>query len=80
MTMPLSDPQEVAAFQFKSDVLLDEVRAGGRINLIIGRGLTRRARESLKLPPSTLFRIPVAPKDTGKVCKRLVAELIDNAN
>eukprot|EP00667_Euglena_gracilis_P002008 EG_transcript_2009 len=62
----LKNGKEVAAFQFKSDVLLDEVRAGGRINLIIGRGLTRRARESLKLPPSTLFRIPVAPKDTGK--------------
>ncbi|MGK2915698.1 MAG: bifunctional aconitate hydratase 2/2-methylisocitrate dehydratase [Porticoccaceae bacterium] len=56
----------LAEFQFKSDVLLDEVRAGGRINLIIGRGLTKRAREELGLPPSTLFRSPEQPVDTGK--------------
>jgi len=37
----------VATFALKSDVLLDEVRAGGRINLIIGRGLTSKAREAL---------------------------------
>lgn len=46
-----SIPQELAKFALKSEVLLDEVRVGGRINLIIGRGLTRRARESLGLPP-----------------------------
>src|SRR5574337_942661 len=56
----------VATFALKSDVLLDEVRAGGRINLIIGRSLTARAREALGLPASTAFRLPVAPKDTGK--------------
>ncbi|HCO59849.1 MAG TPA: hypothetical protein DIT58_06605, partial [Porticoccaceae bacterium] len=39
------ETQEVLSeYEFKSDVILDEVRAGGRINLIIGRGLTRRAR------------------------------------
>lgn len=58
--------QVIATFAYKSEVLLDEVRAGGRINLIIGRGLTARAREALGLPPSTLFRLPQAPKDTGK--------------
>jgi aconitate hydratase 2 / 2-methylisocitrate dehydratase len=56
----------LSEFAFKSDVLLDEVQAGGRINLIIGRGLTDNAREALKLPPSTLFRKPAQPKDTGK--------------
>ena len=56
----------VAEFQLKSDVLFDEVRAGGRINLIIGRSLTGKAREFLGLPASTLFRLPVAPKDSGK--------------
>ncbi|TCP08577.1 bifunctional aconitate hydratase 2/2-methylisocitrate dehydratase [Caldimonas thermodepolymerans] len=56
----------VATFKLKSDVLLDEVRAGGRINLIIGRGLTAKAREFLGLPASTAFRLPVAPQDTGK--------------
>ncbi|MBX3643939.1 MAG: bifunctional aconitate hydratase 2/2-methylisocitrate dehydratase [Rubrivivax sp.] len=56
----------VAEFQLKSDVLLDEVRAGGRINLIIGRSLTAKAREALGLPASTAFRLPVAPKDSGK--------------
>ncbi|MRR51585.1 MAG: bifunctional aconitate hydratase 2/2-methylisocitrate dehydratase, partial [Rhodocyclaceae bacterium] len=56
----------IAESQLKTAVLLDEVRAGGRINLIIGRGLTAKAREALGLPASTLFRLPVAPKDTGK--------------
>ncbi|MDR2239341.1 MAG: bifunctional aconitate hydratase 2/2-methylisocitrate dehydratase [Zoogloeaceae bacterium] len=58
--------QVIATFTYKSEVLLDEVRAGGRINLIIGRGLTARAREALGLPPSTLFRLPQAPRDSGK--------------
>ncbi|MGM9486457.1 bifunctional aconitate hydratase 2/2-methylisocitrate dehydratase [Ideonella sp. YS5] len=58
---------EVAAsFQLKSEVLLDEVRAGGRINLIIGRSLTTKAREFLGLPASTIFRLPKAPVDSGK--------------
>ncbi len=56
----------LSEFQLKSDVLLDEVRAGGRINLIIGRGLTSKARETLGLPPSTLFRTPQTPTDSGK--------------
>ena len=58
--------ETVAEFALKSQVLLDEVRAGGRINLIIGRSLTAKAREFLGLPASTVFRLPVAPKDTGK--------------
>ncbi len=63
----LSESGELLSeFQLKSDVLLDEVRAGGRINLIIGRGLTTRARENLNLPESTLFRKPQQPGDTGK--------------
>ena len=56
----------VSQYTLKSSVLLDEVRAGGRINLIIGRGLTKRAREYLGLPPSTLFQTPEQPADTGK--------------
>ena len=56
----------VAEFALKSDVLLDEVRAGGRINLIIGRSLTAKARDFLGLPASTAFRLPVAPQDSGK--------------
>lgn len=62
----LKNGAEVAAFKLKSDVLLDEVRAGGRINLIIGRSLTAKARDFLGLPASTTFRLPVAPQDTGK--------------
>ncbi|WP_334133675.1 bifunctional aconitate hydratase 2/2-methylisocitrate dehydratase [Tepidimonas sp.] len=58
--------QVIATFALKSEVLLDEVRAGGRINLIIGRGLTGKAREFLGLPPSTVFRLPKAPQDSGK--------------
>ena len=56
----------IAESQLKTLVILDEVRAGGRIPLIIGRGLTSKAREALGLPPSTLFRLPQAPADTGK--------------
>ena len=56
----------LAEFELKSEVLLDEVRAGGRINLIVGRGLTRRAREALGLAPTTVFRAPPQPADTGK--------------
>ncbi|MCG9093157.1 bifunctional aconitate hydratase 2/2-methylisocitrate dehydratase, partial [Laribacter hongkongensis] len=58
--------EKIAGFALKSDVLLDEVRAGGRINLIIGRGLTAKAREALGLPASTTFRLPKAPVDSGK--------------
>ncbi len=60
------DGKEIASFQVKSEVLFDEVRAGGRIPLIIGRGLTAKARESLGLAPSTLFRLPQNPVDTKK--------------
>ncbi|MEK6749964.1 MAG: bifunctional aconitate hydratase 2/2-methylisocitrate dehydratase, partial [Pseudomonadota bacterium] len=46
--------------------IADEVRAGGRIPLIIGRSLTDRTRTALGLQASTIFLRPVAPKDTGK--------------
>ncbi|MFA7475808.1 MAG: bifunctional aconitate hydratase 2/2-methylisocitrate dehydratase, partial [Castellaniella sp.] len=62
----LKNGQVISEFQLKSDVLLDEVRAGGRIPLIIGRGLTAKARASLGLPPTTLFRLPESPADSGK--------------
>ena len=60
----LRNGELVEKFALKSDVLLDEVRAGGRINLIIGRSLTAKARESLGLPASTTFRLPTAPIST----------------
>ncbi|UZA18063.1 bifunctional aconitate hydratase 2/2-methylisocitrate dehydratase [Moraxella bovis] len=60
------DGNQIAESKLKTPVLLDEVRAGGRINLIIGRNLTSKARESLGLEPSTLFRTPEQPADTGK--------------
>ncbi len=60
------DGKEIASFEVKSEVLFDEVRAGGRIPLIIGRGLTAKAREALGLKPSTLFRLPTNPVDTKK--------------
>ena len=62
----LKNGDVIAEFQVKSEVLFDEVRAGGRIPLIIGRGLTAKAREALGLPASTLFRLPQQPADTGK--------------
>jgi aconitate hydratase 2 / 2-methylisocitrate dehydratase len=62
----LKDGKVIAEFTVKSDVLFDEVRAGGRIPLIVGRGLTAKAREALGMPPSTLFRLPQSPADSGK--------------
>lgn len=56
----------VTNFELKTDVLLDEVRAGGRIPLIIGRGLTERARAELGLEPSDLFKKPVPPAGSNK--------------
>ena len=61
------DSEEVIAeFSLKTQVLLDEVRAQGRIPLIIGRALTARAREALGLEASDLFRTPVDPEETDK--------------
>ena len=57
--------ETLAEFSLKTDVLIDEVQAGGRIPLIIGRGLTDRAREALGMAPSEVFRRPVEVEDTG---------------
>ncbi|MBO2610394.1 bifunctional aconitate hydratase 2/2-methylisocitrate dehydratase [Shewanella algae] len=56
----------ISEFKLKTDVLLDEVRAGGRIPLIIGRGLTDKAREALGLEASDVFVRPGDVADTGK--------------
>jgi len=56
----------ISEFELKTDVILDEVKAGGRIPLIIGRSLTAKARESLGLGHSEIFRRPVDPEDSGK--------------
>ncbi|TRX73384.1 bifunctional aconitate hydratase 2/2-methylisocitrate dehydratase [Pseudomonas mangiferae] len=56
----------LATFELKTPVLLDEVRAGGRIPLIVGRGLTEKARAELGMGPSDLFKKPEAPVDSGK--------------
>jgi aconitate hydratase 2/2-methylisocitrate dehydratase len=58
--------ETLAEFSLKTDVLIDEVRAGGRIPLIIGRGLTEKARQSLGLESSTIFRKPGEVADSGK--------------
>jgi aconitate hydratase 2/2-methylisocitrate dehydratase len=70
----------LAKFAIKSEVIFDEVRAGGRIPLIIGRGLTHRARQTLGLPANEQFRSVVkkrasqpkgytlAQKMVGKAC------------
>ncbi|MDO6459842.1 bifunctional aconitate hydratase 2/2-methylisocitrate dehydratase [Granulosicoccaceae sp. 1_MG-2023] len=56
----------LAEFELKTNVLLDEVRAGGRIPLIIGRGLTDRAREAMGLEASDVFQRPEAEADSDK--------------
>ncbi len=62
----LKDGKEITTFSLKSPVIFDEVRAGGRIPLIVGRGLTAKARAALDLPASTEFRVPVSPPDNKK--------------
>jgi aconitate hydratase 2/2-methylisocitrate dehydratase len=56
----------IATFSLQPDAIVDEVRAGGRIPLIIGRGLTDKTRAALNLAPSDLFIRPKMPVDTGK--------------
>ncbi|MCF2145654.1 bifunctional aconitate hydratase 2/2-methylisocitrate dehydratase [Desmonostoc muscorum LEGE 12446] len=56
----------ISTFSLKPDTILDEVRAGGRIPLLIGRTLTDKTRLALGLEPSTLFIRPQQPSDTGK--------------
>jgi len=58
--------QVISTFELAPTTMPDEVRAGGRIPLIIGRGLTTNARHALGLPASDLFIQSIAPKDTGK--------------
>ena len=54
--------ETISEFNFKSDVILDEVQAGGRIPLIIGRGLTAKARAALGMGPTDIFRLPKDPE------------------
>jgi aconitate hydratase 2 / 2-methylisocitrate dehydratase len=58
--------ETISTFNLKPSTILDEVRAGGRIPLIIGRSLTDKTREALDLEPSDVFSRPVPPADTGK--------------
>ena len=58
--------ETLSTFSLKPDTILDEVRAGGRIPLLIGRTLTDKTRIALGLPPSTIFTRPTQPTDTGK--------------
>ncbi|HIC10799.1 MAG TPA: bifunctional aconitate hydratase 2/2-methylisocitrate dehydratase [Campylobacterales bacterium] len=56
----------IATFKLKPNTIIDEVRAGGRIPLIIGRGLTKKARELLGMGEDDIFTRPEQPADTGK--------------
>lgn len=60
------EKNQIASFTLTPKTLSDEWRAGGRIPLIIGRGLTTKAREYLKLPPTDLFIQNKTPQDTKK--------------
>ena len=56
----------ISTFTLKPDTIVDEVRAGGRIPLLIGRALTDKTRAALDLPVSEVFTRPTLPADTGK--------------
>jgi aconitate hydratase 2/2-methylisocitrate dehydratase len=58
--------QTITTFQLKPITIMDEIQAGGRIPLIVGRSLTDKTREALALPASDIFIRPHPPKDSGK--------------
>ena len=60
------DGKVVSEFTLEPNTLPDEMRAGGRIPLIIGKGLTAKAREALGMPAADIFMTPTMPEDDGK--------------
>ncbi len=60
------DGEVISKFSLKPDTILDEVRSGGRIPLLIGRGLTDKTRQALNLEPSTVFIRPSIPETANK--------------
>lgn len=60
------DGKEVTTFKLTPNTIIDEYRAGGRVPLIIGRGITRKAREFLSMGDEDIFARPIQPEDTGK--------------
>ena len=74
-----ADTNEVITnFELKTDVILDEVRANGRIPLIIGRQLTDKTREVLNLEPTNIFRRPDS-KDSSKKGYTLAQKMVGKA-
>ncbi|MBD6618072.1 bifunctional aconitate hydratase 2/2-methylisocitrate dehydratase [Komarekiella sp. 'clone 1'] len=65
-TLHATSGEVISTFTLKPDTILDEVRAGGRIPLLIGRTLTDKTRQALGLEPSPVFIRPQQPSDTGK--------------
>ncbi len=74
------DGSEICRFNLRPTTLPDEMRANGRIPLIIGRGLTANARDFLGLQPSDVFMSPIDPQDTGKgftLAQKMVGKACD---
>ena len=69
----------VATFELKPNTLPDEVRAGGRIPLIIGRNLTRKAREVLGMPEENIFIRPEQPPEKEGVGYTLAQKIVGRA-
>ena len=65
-TQNFASGEVISTFTLKPDTIFDEVRAGGRIPLLIGRTLTDKTRQTLGLEPSSIFIRPKQPADTGK--------------
>ena len=60
------DGKTVAEFNLKPSTLADEIQAGGRIPLIIGRALTDKTREARGMTPSSVFARPLAPVESSQ--------------
>ncbi|MEO1928317.1 MAG: bifunctional aconitate hydratase 2/2-methylisocitrate dehydratase [Nautiliaceae bacterium] len=76
----LKNGEVVSEFKLKPNTLPDEVRAGGRVPLIIGKNLTKKARESLGMEPETdIFTRPEQPEDKKGVGYTLAQKIIGKA-
>ena len=75
----LKNGEVVSEFKLKPNTLPDEYRAGGRIPLIIGRGLTRKARAALGMPEENIFTRPEQPEGKEGVGYTLAQKMVGKA-
>jgi len=73
------DGEVIAEFELKPNTLPDEVQAGGRVPLIIGKNLTKKAREVLGMGDDEIFTRPAQPADKEGVGYTLAQKIVGKA-